>query len=41
MRRVASWWTGYDVLVTPTVNGEPPLLGALDGWMTGWMGGLG
>lgn len=36
-RRVALWWAereqggeGYDVLVTPTVNGPPPLLGDLD-----------
>ena len=35
-RRVASWWAspeeggrGFDVLVTPTVNGVPPLLGRL------------
>lgn len=33
-RRVAAWWApadgGFDVLVTPTVNGEPPLLGTLE-----------
>jgi amidase len=35
-RRVAGWWApahaggGFDVLVSPTVNGPPPLLGALD-----------
>ncbi len=29
-RRVAAWWSGFDVLVSPTVNGEPPPLGALD-----------
>ena len=30
-RRVAQWWAGgLDLLVTPTVNGPPPLLGALD-----------
>lgn len=36
-RRVAAWWVpvdeggaGFDVLVTPTVNGVPPLLGYLD-----------
>ena len=33
-RRTASWWApsgdGFDILVTPTVNGPPPALGALD-----------
>ena len=30
-RRVAQWWaSGFDVLVTPTVNGPPPALGSLD-----------
>lgn len=36
-RRVVSWWlpgnqrTGYDVLVTPTLAGPPPRIGALSG----------
>ena len=29
-RRVRSWWEGFDVLVTPTVNGPAPVLGWLD-----------
>lgn len=33
-RRTASWWEpdgdGFDLLVTPTVNGPPPALGTLD-----------
>lgn len=29
-RRVAGWWSAYDLLVSPTVNGAPPPLGALD-----------
>ena len=29
-RRMASWWTSYDVLVTPTVGAPPPRLG----WFT-------
>jgi amidase len=29
-RRMASWWTSYDVLVTPTVGAPPPPLG----WFT-------
>ena len=30
-RRMAGWWAGgFDVLVTPTVNGPPPRLGFLD-----------
>ena len=30
-RRVAAWWAdGWDILVTPTVNGSPPALGTLD-----------
>jgi amidase len=29
-RRVAGWWDDHDVLVTPSVNGEPPPLGGLD-----------
>ncbi|HEU0103051.1 MAG TPA: amidase family protein [Mycobacteriales bacterium] len=30
-RRVAGWWAGgFDVLLTPTVNGPPPLLGTLE-----------
>ncbi len=43
-RRVAAWWAaegdGFDLLVTPTVNGPAPLLGALEEgaavarWMT-------
>ena len=28
-RRVGQWWLDHDVLVTPTVNGPPPPLGAL------------
>jgi len=28
-RRVAVWWDGVDVLVSPVVNGEPPPLGEL------------
>src|SRR3954462_6106837 len=30
MRRMAEWWTSYDVLVTPTVGAPPPRLG----WFT-------
>ncbi len=31
-RRVAAWWgvDGFDVLVSPTVNGAPPVLGTLE-----------
>ena len=29
-RRVRSWWEGFDVLVTPTVNAPAPVLGWLD-----------
>jgi amidase len=29
-RRMAEWWTSYDVLVTPTLGGPPPELG----WFT-------
>lgn len=29
-RRMASWWTSYDVLVTPTVGAPPPRIG----WFT-------
>lgn len=28
-RRLASWWDCHDLLVTPTLGGPPPLLGAL------------
>jgi Asp-tRNA(Asn)/Glu-tRNA(Gln) amidotransferase A subunit family amidase len=30
-RRMADWWTGHDLLVTPTVGAPPPELG----WFTG------
>lgn len=30
VRRMAEWWTSYDVLVTPTLGGPPPELG----WFT-------
>jgi amidase len=30
-RRVAGWWTGHDVLLTPTLGAPPPRLG----WCTG------
>jgi amidase len=29
-RRMASWWTGHDLLLTPTLGGRPPELG----WFT-------
>jgi amidase len=29
-RRMADWWTGYDLLLTPTLGGRPPELG----WFT-------
>jgi amidase len=30
-RRMADWWTGHDLLLTPTLGGRPPELG----WFTG------
>jgi amidase len=30
VRRVAEWWSSYDILVTPTLGGRPPKLG----WFT-------
>jgi amidase len=29
-RRMASWWTDHDLLVTPTIAEPPPLLGSFD-----------
>lgn len=29
-RRIADWWAGHDLLLTPTVGGRPPELG----WFT-------